>query len=411
MRYSPSLLVSVYHRSRDIFDIINKLKTNPNDRRMLCIAYNPDQIEDMALPPCHTLFQFYVADGRLSLQLYQRSADIFLGVPFNIASYALLLMMMAQVTGLKAGDFVHTFGDAHIYLNHIEQVKLQLTRDTRALPKMLINPEVKDSGKGYEAFSTTLSFPEGISVPVQLSVKDMAGNGPVTKTINLKVDTKAPVVEIENPIAANTYTKDDTLSITPTVTDETSGIANIYVGTSSNVSSTNNIGSGTTSGTAISCDISSLIDGIYTIYVIAVDNAGNVSNPVSAGSITVDRTNPVVTVNAPLSESNIYKIYTLSGTVSESNLDTSKAPVLYIWGKLSAESENSWKKATDLYPSCVGITADDAFVNANGAWSINLDTTKINAASGSTTKVYAAIGLTDKAGNTSVPAAAPVTSY
>ena len=273
-----------------------------------------------------------------------------------------------------------------------------------------INPEVKDSGKGYEAFSTTLSFPEGISVPVQLSVKDMAGNGPVTKTINLKVDTKAPVVEIENPIAANTYTKDDTLSITPTVTDETSGIANIYVGTSSNVSSTNNIGSGTTSGTAISCDISSLIDGIYTIYVIAVDNAGNVSNPVSAGSITVDRTNPVVTVNAPLSESNIYKIYTLSGTVSESNLDTSKAPVLYIWGKLSAESENSWKKATDLYPSCVGITADDAFVNANGAWSINLDTTKINAASGSTTKVYAAIGLTDKAGNTSVPAAAPVTS-
>ena len=273
-----------------------------------------------------------------------------------------------------------------------------------------INPEVKDSGKGYEAFSTTLSFPEGISVPVQLSVKDMAGNGPVTKTINLKVDTKAPVVEIENPIAANTYTKDDTLSITPTVTDETSGIANIYVGTSSNVSSTNNIGSGTTSGTAISCDISSLIDGIYTIYVIAVDNAGNVSNPVSAGSITVDRTNPVVTVNAPLSESNIYKTYTLSGTVSESNLDTSKAPVLYIWGKLSAESENSWKKATDLYPSCVGITADDAFVNANGAWSINLDTTKINAASGSTTKVYAAIGLTDKAGNTSVPAAAPVTS-
>ncbi len=124
--------------------LIEQIKKNPDSRRHIVSAWNVAEVNSMALPPCHTLFQFYVADGRLSLQLYQRSADIFLGVPFNIASYALLLQMMAQVTGLKAGDFVHTFGDAHIYLNHIEQVKLQLTRDTRPLPKMIINPNVKD---------------------------------------------------------------------------------------------------------------------------------------------------------------------------------------------------------------------------------------------------------------------------
>ena len=127
-----------------IAQLVEQIKQNPDSRRHIVSAWNVAEVNNMALPPCHTLFQFYVADGRLSLQLYQRSADIFLGVPFNIASYALLLQMMAQVTGLKAGDFVHTFGDAHIYLNHIEQVKLQLTRDPRPLPKMLINPDVKD---------------------------------------------------------------------------------------------------------------------------------------------------------------------------------------------------------------------------------------------------------------------------
>src|SRR5690606_38547371 len=133
------------------------LKKNPNSRRMLVSAWNPSVLPDnglsfqenvangkAALPPCHAFFQFYVADGKLSCQLYQRSADSFLGVPFNIASYALLTMMMAQVCGYEAGDFVHTFGDAHIYSNHYDQVKLQLSREPRALPKMLLNPEVKD---------------------------------------------------------------------------------------------------------------------------------------------------------------------------------------------------------------------------------------------------------------------------
>ncbi len=127
-----------------ISQLVEQIRNTPDSRRLLVSAWNVAEVNKMALPPCHTLFQFYVADGRLSLQLYQRSADIFLGVPFNIASYALLLQMMAQVTGLRAGDFVHTFGDAHIYLNHLEQVELQLTREPRKLPKMIINPDVKD---------------------------------------------------------------------------------------------------------------------------------------------------------------------------------------------------------------------------------------------------------------------------
>ena len=127
-----------------IQNVVDMIKNHPDSRRMIVSAWNPAEIEQMALPPCHCLFQFYVADGRLSLQLYQRSADTFLGVPFNIASYALLLMMMAQVTGLKAGDFVHTTGDTHLYLNHLEQAHLQLTRTPRPLPKMKLNPDVKN---------------------------------------------------------------------------------------------------------------------------------------------------------------------------------------------------------------------------------------------------------------------------
>jgi thymidylate synthase len=127
-----------------IQNVIDQIKTNPDSRRMLVVAFNPGELDQMALPPCHAFFQFYVANGKLSCQLYQRSADVFLGVPFNIASYALLTMMMAQVCGLEAGEFIHTLGDAHLYLNHLDQAKLQLTREPKPLPKMFINPEVKD---------------------------------------------------------------------------------------------------------------------------------------------------------------------------------------------------------------------------------------------------------------------------
>ena len=127
-----------------ITDLINQIKKNPNSRRLLVVAWNPADVDKMALPPCHCLFQFYVVDGKLSCQLYQRSADVFLGVPFNIASYALLTMMIAQVCDLEPGEFIHTFGDVHIYNNLKEQVDEQLSREPRPLPKMIINPEVKD---------------------------------------------------------------------------------------------------------------------------------------------------------------------------------------------------------------------------------------------------------------------------
>jgi thymidylate synthase len=127
-----------------ISNVVDMIRRNPDSRRLIVTAWNPADVDKMALPPCHCLFQFYVAEGRLSCQLYQRSADIFLGVPFNIASYALLTMMMAQVTGLEAGEFIHTFGDAHLYINHIEQARLQLSRAPRALPTMRLNPAVKD---------------------------------------------------------------------------------------------------------------------------------------------------------------------------------------------------------------------------------------------------------------------------
>lgn len=136
-----------------ISEVVNMIKKTPDSRRMIVSSWNVADLPNMNLPPCHAFFQFYVADGKLSLQLYQRSADIFLGVPFNIASYALLLKMMTQATGLQEGDFVHTFGDAHIYLNHLEQVKLQLLREPRALPKINLNPEVKDIfGFRYDDF-------------------------------------------------------------------------------------------------------------------------------------------------------------------------------------------------------------------------------------------------------------------
>jgi thymidylate synthase len=136
-----------------ISQLIEMIKKNPDSRRLIVSAWNVASINDMKLPPCHSLFQFYVADGKLSCQLYQRSADVFLGVPFNIASYALLTMMVAQVCGLGLGDFVHTFGDTHIYSNHIEQVQLQLSRECKELPVMIINPEVRDIfGFKYEDF-------------------------------------------------------------------------------------------------------------------------------------------------------------------------------------------------------------------------------------------------------------------
>ena len=137
-----------------IAQVVNMIKNNPDSRRLIVSAWNVADVDKMKLPPCHAFFQFYVADGKLSCQLYQRSADIFLGVPFNIASYALLTMMVAQVCGLKLGDFVHTLGDAHIYSNHFEQVNEQLEREPRALPKMLINPNVKDIfGFKFEDFA------------------------------------------------------------------------------------------------------------------------------------------------------------------------------------------------------------------------------------------------------------------
>lgn len=139
-----------------IQEVVETLKSNPDSRRMIVSAWNPADIPDMALAPCHCLFQFYVAEGRLSCQLYQRSADVFLGVPFNIASYALLTMMMAQVTGLQAGDFVHTLGDAHLYLNHLEQADLQSTRTPRPLPQMEINRDVRSIFDfKYEDFALT----------------------------------------------------------------------------------------------------------------------------------------------------------------------------------------------------------------------------------------------------------------
>ena len=153
-----------------IQNVLDLTRHNPNSRRMIVSAWNPAEVDQMALPPCHCLFQFYVAEGRLSLQLYQRSADTFLGVPFNIASYALLLMMMAQVTGLKPGEFVHTTGDTHLYLNHLEQARLQLTRTPRPLPVMKLNPEVKDLfAFRYEDFELT-DYQPWPHIPAQVSV-------------------------------------------------------------------------------------------------------------------------------------------------------------------------------------------------------------------------------------------------
>jgi thymidylate synthase len=151
-----------------ISNLIRDIKTNPDSRRLIVTAWNPADVPKMALPPCHCLFQFYVADGKLSCQLYQRSADIFLGVPFNIASYALLTLMVAQVTGLEPGEFVHSFGDAHLYLNHVEQAELQLSRAPYPLPAMTLNPAVKDIfGFRYEDFTLeNYQAHPGIKAPI-----------------------------------------------------------------------------------------------------------------------------------------------------------------------------------------------------------------------------------------------------
>ena len=151
-----------------IANVIQQIKTKPESRRLIVSAWNPAEIDEMALPPCHCLFQFFVSDGKLSCQLYQRSADIFLGVPFNIASYALLTMMAAQVTGLKPGEFIHTLGDAHLYSNHFEQARLQLSRTPKKLPVMRINPEVTDIfGFKYEDFRLEGYDPDpGIKAPI-----------------------------------------------------------------------------------------------------------------------------------------------------------------------------------------------------------------------------------------------------
>jgi thymidylate synthase len=153
-----------------IAQVVQQIKTNPDSRRHIVVAYNPGELESMALPPCHAFFQFYVAQGKLSCQLYQRSADVFLGVPFNIASYALLTMMIAQVTNLQVGDFVHTLGDAHLYSNHMEQALTQLKRDPRRLPTMKINPDVKDIfGFKYEDFELVGYDPHpAIKAPVAI---------------------------------------------------------------------------------------------------------------------------------------------------------------------------------------------------------------------------------------------------
>jgi thymidylate synthase len=153
-----------------ISEVIDAIKTNPDSRRLIVSAWNVAQLENMRLPPCHCLFQFHVAEGRLSCHLYQRSADLFLGVPFNIASYSLLTMMVARVTGLGAGEFIHTFGDAHIYLNHVEQVKTQLSRQPRPLPKMLLNPDVDSIfGFKYEDF-TLVGYDPHPAIPAPIAV-------------------------------------------------------------------------------------------------------------------------------------------------------------------------------------------------------------------------------------------------